>query len=306
MVKDDSTINHDLYLANEIASQAEIETQETYLDNIDKYKKKGYSNIPLPFEGKYYDLEADRIDRLNEEQIQHFDTPMIDVLPILERNPFVLLKPMYRGCKIHKSPPNNPVHNFYEITTTEGPRWIELVPGPDKRMNWEKGVLDLYRKYPESKEQIFDIYSRRFHIVTPSDLNRRKFRAFVYNMICELEIAISDVIEVEYETSEQLYEKVDDRVIERWGKERKNRPVHISEFLNLSDLIEIIISSQKLLLRCGFESTEEFEKQVRHLVDLRHRVMHSNRTVIHDNNMENIATQVRKLEETIVRIQNNQ
>lgn len=74
-----------------IASQADIETVDTVHDNLDYYREKDFSYVPIPADGQYFDVEADTSRELSEQQILPDDVHLIEVMALLRNHPFVLL-----------------------------------------------------------------------------------------------------------------------------------------------------------------------------------------------------------------------
>jgi hypothetical protein len=63
------------YEAHLIASRAETETLETYEENIEEFTSANYSYIPIPRDGKFYDVKAGKLRELHEQQVLRDDTP---------------------------------------------------------------------------------------------------------------------------------------------------------------------------------------------------------------------------------------
>ncbi|WP_123619524.1 hypothetical protein [Halorubrum sp. CSM-61] len=85
------------HLAEEIAQQADTETLETYEDRIHYYESKNYSQIPIPDDNKYYNVDDGWIGDITLDQIIHPHTHLIDILELMEDAPFLLLDAFY-GC----------------------------------------------------------------------------------------------------------------------------------------------------------------------------------------------------------------
>lgn len=77
--------------ARDVASQASIENIDSYEDNIEFYRERNYSYIPLPSEGKYYDIDQNRLVELADNQILRDDTHLITAMAYLRKYPFILL-----------------------------------------------------------------------------------------------------------------------------------------------------------------------------------------------------------------------
>lgn len=77
--------------AKRIASKAEIETVDTYRDNLDYYREKNFSYIPLPADKKYYDVDKGELRDLSDEQLLRDDVHLVWAMALLLDYPFVLL-----------------------------------------------------------------------------------------------------------------------------------------------------------------------------------------------------------------------
>jgi len=94
---------------------------------------------------------------------------------------------------------------------------------------------------------------------------------------------VADLIKDEYPDSESLSSAVEGRALNNWQENKGTETeVHISEFLGLYHMESIISNSNKLLSDCGFQSVNEFEDQMENIREFRNRVMHANKTLVHD------------------------
>lgn len=85
------------YEAHLIASRAETERLDTYQGNIEQYRSQNFSYIPLPEDGQYYDVKAEELRDLHEQQVLRDDTHLVWVMSLLLESPFLLID--YHGLE---------------------------------------------------------------------------------------------------------------------------------------------------------------------------------------------------------------
>jgi hypothetical protein len=249
------------YTVGDIHSPASVEAVRTYDDNVEFYADRNYSYIPIPLEMQYYDRTTDSIRDLEEGQFIDVDTPLLEGLQQLRTYPFVLTRdiPSY-GYRIDE----------------EELRMVGMVKGVN--------VWDIAEDHPEHRERLLDLEEgKRWGIVTRADANKRATRAAIYSLYVELERRFVSQISDHYPNSEALFGDIDEQCVERWQKARdEGLEVHISEYMYLYEMKEIINDSPELREAWGFDSKNQFEKHFGGPVKFRNRVMHPARTLVHD------------------------
>lgn len=117
-------------------------------------------------------------------------------------------------------------------------------------------------------------------LVTPADLNKLPARAYVYNLIGELELGLAALIRIEYgqDVSGILKFLSEDRRSElvtlQANLSEGNADVDVLQSLYLSDLITIVEKDPTLRARLGLTSRKAAEKIFSGINDLRNQTMH--------------------------------
>lgn len=281
------SINHQVHIAHEIASQAECETVDTYEDVIDRYHEKNYSFIPLPFDQQYYDVENDSLEEFTGSQIIDPSQPIKAAITRLRSEPFLFATGYGVGSPM------------YEVTDDglERHTSMEVSFNPEEGMY---GVEEFVDEHPEYKEEVLERNQEagHFYIITYADLNKRGARGMLYQFIAELERLLADRVEQQYTDSTEVFHDTRPGTIGRWQKAKlEGVEVHIAEYMTLSEMKTIISTSNDLLEACGFPSRNQFEKQMSGLVDLRNKVMHANRTLVHGRDeVDNLVQRIDRAE----------
>lgn len=288
------SINHQTHIATEISSDAKCETIDTYEDAIDTYRKTNYSYIPLPFDEQYYDVERKRLEDFRPGQKIDIDQPIKDVIDRLRDEPFL----------------------FTTVYGIDSPLYQETDDSIERITSWEKsfnpdegmhGVEEFVTKYPEYKEEVLrrEEEAENFQIITYADLNKRGARGMIYHIIAELERQLAARVEAHRPESTKLFRDIRASTIGHWQKAKiEGVEVHIAEYMNLSEMKTLIAMSSDLLDACGFSSRNQFEnKKMSGLVDLRNRVMHPNRTMVHSwDEVEDLAGRIERAEALVERL----
>lgn len=284
------SINHQVHIAYEIASSADCETVDTYEDAINEYREKNYSYIPMPFDQQYYDVEKESLEEFTASQIIDEDQPIKDVITRLRSEPFLFSTGYGVGSPL------------YEVTGNGLERhtsW-ELSMDPDEGMF---GVEEFVDQHPEYIKEVLEWEQEagHFQIITYADLNKRGARGMLYHIVAELERLLAERVEWKYTDSTDLFRDTRASTIGRWQKAKLDGvEVHIAEYMTLAEMKNVIATSNALLEACGFSSRNQFEKQMSGLVDLRNKVMHANRTMVHSR--DEVGQLVKRIEraETLV------
>jgi hypothetical protein len=280
-------INHQVHIAHEIASQAECETVDTYTDVIDRYRENNYSFIPLPFDQQYYHVENDFLEEFTGSQIIDPSQPIKEAITRLRSEPFLFATGYGVGSPM------------YEVTDDGLQRHTSI----EVSFNSEEGmygVEEFVDEHPEHKEEVVkrEQAAGNFFIITYADLNKRGARGMLYQFIAELERLLAERVERVCTDSTELFRDTRPSTIGRWEKAKLDGvEVHIAEYITLSEMQKVIGKSDELLEVCGFPSRSQFDDQMSGLVNLRNKVMHANRTLVHG------PDEIEKLVERIERAQ---
>jgi hypothetical protein len=78
------------FSASSIAKEAMTETESTYEDRLQDYRNRNYTYIPLPEDGQYYNVKEGWLRPLDEEQWITPETHLLDVMGLLQQQPFLL------------------------------------------------------------------------------------------------------------------------------------------------------------------------------------------------------------------------
>lgn len=260
-------IEHHLNLAYSIASVAHIETEETCKDEMSYYDDHNFTYIPLPFEQKYVNVETGDIQDMEQEQFIKEDAAVLSVLEYLTEFPFLLIprKRTFSSQKLADS--------------------VHLFDSDELEANLKK------RFAIQCHEQ------EHFLIITLADANRRGVKDALYPVIAEVEELMAKELRANYDTADQeeLIPEVSPNTVGRWRQSKyEGLEMHISEFMTLSELVKIIGKSPSLREQFGFESRNQFKKASGGLVNLRNKIMHPARTLIHDR--EDLSKMIDRLE----------
>lgn len=138
-------------------------------------------------------------------------------------------------------------------------------------------------------------------IITAADLNKRQSKELMYAIIAELENKFAKLIRENNPDSESLHSDLSQPTIERWETAGEGDvQMHITEYMNLSEMQKIIGKSPDLRSNLGFSSRNQFDKHMSGIIDLRHSVMHTNRTIIESRDgVEQLKGRIERIEALI-------
>jgi hypothetical protein len=239
-----------LHKGFDLWNQASIETRDSFKDNIEFYKKNSYSYIPLPWTDEYVDVEAGEVKDISENQRIVEDTSLIKVLEKLKTEPFVL-------------------HDAVADTHDR-----DDLGDLDREDYFEKTDSDDYYQYEEED---------RWFIITWADFKKREAKEMVYPLVAELANRLADVIEEYYDGSEEIVEskQLKPETVGRWYYDKKKGSVlHISEYLDMTEMKTLITNNPELVEICGFDSKTKAIEKIDEIKKLRNQVMHANKTLI--------------------------
>ena len=239
-----------LHKVFDLWNQASFETRETFEDNIEFYKENSYSYIPLPWTDEYFDVESGEVKELSENQRIVQDTSLIEALDKLKTEPFLL-------------------HDA--VADTHDP---DNLGDLDREEYFEKTSSDDYYQYEEDD---------RWFIITWADFKKREAKEMVYPLVAELANKFADIIEEYYDGSEEIVEskQLKPETVGRWYYDKKKGSVlHISEYLDMTEMKTIITNNPDLIETCGFDSKTKAIEKIDEIKKLRNKVMHANKTLV--------------------------
>lgn len=170
----------------------------------------------------------------------------------------------------------------------------------------DTSVPDLIDLFIESKQKAFFVLRNQkiVGIVSPADLNKSQARVFIYHLIGELELLL-------YELLTSHFGNNYDQILQYLSVDRKNKlkkimadledgntEVNIIQYLNFSELINILCKEKNLWRKIGFQSRNQVENHFNGLADLRNNTIHLVRPLV-----ESIPEGLYSLDKRIERIE---
>lgn len=238
-----------LFIAPNLWNEASIETRDSLEGNKDFYEKKNYSYIPLPYTNEYHDVESDQTNDIADEQFINEGTSAIRVLELLKEYPFVL-------CDM--------VEQSYR----------------------KEDFANLDREdYLEKVEEGKSVYSEsdRWRIITWADFKKREAKEMLYPLIAEFSETMANEIEKFYGDSEEIVDlnQLKPATTGRWFYDRKSgSEIHIAEYLDMTEMKQVVVTDDKLLENCGFNSKTQARDTIDEVAELRNKIMHANRSLV--------------------------
>jgi hypothetical protein len=262
------------YTCRDIHSVASVETLESYEQVLDSYRDNNFTYIPLPLNEQYFDLHQNELKPISDDQFIDVDRPVLSGLEKLLEHPFVLTR-------------NAPTYGYKFDDGTL--RMVSPIDGMDA---WE--VADTYPEY--ISEVIQHEEGKRWGIMTLADVNRHATRAALYPVYAELEQRFSNQLAQQYE-SPDLLDDLDSDIRDRWETARaEDIEVHVSEYLHLYQMKELIEDRDDLREAWGFNSKNKFDDHFGGPISLRNTIMHPARTLVHDRaDLEKLLDRVQRL-----------
>ncbi len=307
----------------EISSTAEIvappvsnmdpnpSTDENLVDyydiDIDYFKEKSFSYAPLPHVDRFYNIKKGEINKIEKDQYIDEDTSLIEAIKKLKKYSFLLFpRPfLYLIDKEKKE-----IVSSGDVPLS--PDFAKEVLGIKTEKLGEKYDIcntdEALEKYTSLTKQILNIEKekRTFEIIVISDLNKRIVKEAIYPYIIKLENKLGKKIKNSYpdSTTHDLLKKLNPDTIGNWKHANiAKTDVHISEYMDLSEMKKAIQENEDLYKKCGFESKKQVEEQLKEIVDLRNKVINTNSTLVYEkkdvkkivNLLERIETKVQNL-----------
>lgn len=262
------------YIASQIWSTADVETISSYESNIDHYKENSYSFIPLPDSYKYYDVEESELKKMSGDQWITVDFSILKVIELLTKEDFLIVDGAV--ARVHEK--------------DDGEK-IDLNEYRKNKQEWESYVSE--NEVPESRHE------ERYHIITWTDLKKKVAKEAIYPLVSEVSTQLADKIEDHLPESEEIpFDQIKDETLGRWFYDRRQgKELHIAEYLDLTEMKQVIKSDEELREKCGFPSNTKLKDQLYHVEELRNKIMHANRTLV------NSQDEVEELHERLGMIQ---
>jgi hypothetical protein len=286
----------------DIASVADFEVEETYEDNIEHYRDNGFSQIPLPYSEQYYDIENGELVDLDPDQVVRVGTSILEVMEKLIDHDFLFFDGFDK--RVIDQPDGDSLPYRYEAGKIEldgefyGPRQVYE--------NYE----ELKDRLPKEKHDLLLGLAQerhRYFIITLPDVNKRPVRTLCYQLLMQLETRLADMIRDEY-NSEELFGEVGHRTLGLWKQDEINdNKVHISEHMGIGDIKKVVRKNGDMVDELGFESKTKFGNQLSGVVQLRNKVMHPTRTLVHDtDHLEQQKDRLDRINELVAILIENQ
>lgn len=145
-------------------------------------------------------------------------------------------------------------------------------------------------------------------LVHRSDLNKHPARTYFYLWLSALEIGLARLVELRLPGDTWIESLRDQAQIWVLGKMKfeslRNNSISPIEYLDLSNVVEIIEKNEFLYCELGFNSRSEVKSELGGLVDLRHDIMHPVRTLVSDAaSMNTLANREKRLRAVRLRVQ---
>ena len=277
-----------LHVASEIFSEADIETLDTYEGKIHHYKNRNYSYIPMPDDGKYYNVDEGWLKDIHPDQIVSDQEHLMDVLKTLQSYPFILVDVCLDGAYPVKKTRAEEV-GIAEDSIREPEYMLSSDDSIDDGSELEPEltvfipITKIEENLPEKAEKITDTYSPRYHIITLADVNRRPVRDMLYKVFSELSSQLSKKIENNFPDSESIFKHMRPVTIGYWWKDQtEGLQIHIAEHMNLIEMKQVIQASDiDFVKSCGFSSKGEVD-DLNLINNVRNKVMHANHSLIYN------------------------
>lgn len=288
-----------------IASDADVETLETYEDRIHHYENLNYTYIPMPRDRKYYNTKEGWVREINDSQYISPQTHLLQVLKSLQQQPFLLVDADHNKFVIVRDSDSKPLFVRSEkdvherISPDEFKKQIDF---DHFEFGWDDVTvysLDEFlasdMRLEDKQQALITSYDERFQIITLADVNSRRMKDMLYQRLADLAAGLGQKIEEEYPQPDSIFKYINPNAIGRWKKDQiRGLNLHIAEHLTLIDMMKVIQSSEKEFVKsCGFESKNDVGV-LNSINNVRNSVMHANRSLIH--NRQDIANVLEAIE----------
>jgi len=145
-------------------------------------------------------------------------------------------------------------------------------------------------------------------LVHRSDLNKHAARTYFYLWLSALEMGLARLVALRLPGNswiELLRKRAREKVLDKMECEsRRNNSIAPIEYLNLSELVEIIKKNEPLYRELGLNSRSKVKAELGGLVELRNIIMHPVRTLVSDaTSMDVLANQEKRLRAATLTVQ---
>ncbi|WP_152418192.1 hypothetical protein [Natrinema limicola] len=283
--------------ATDIASKADFENLENYGDNLEHYIENSYTYIPIPDSERYYDREEGVLKDFDPGQYIDADEDIVSVLEKLANFPFLWIE-NHVGTYFSIDGSGDDFSGFSRVSMS-GPGSDDFHPSESDTWDDEQEWLtarELEEEHPLVAEEELD--KPAYQIITLADLNRRRSKEQLYPVIAELADTLSKKIENEHQSEKDLYPQLRASTIGNWQKSKqRGLDIHIAEYMTLTEMSQVIqASDDSFVSECGFSSKTQCQKKLGSINELRNKIMHANRTLVHDR--DDIETVLDRINQT--------
>jgi hypothetical protein len=146
-------------------------------------------------------------------------------------------------------------------------------------------------------------------LIAVADLNRQPLRAVLYRFLARAESGLEQLVRSRcsepWEWLAKLGEQVQVRIIGYWEL-AKRQGIDVGPYaaLTLTDLLHIVAGSPVLQAELAYKSRNDFSSATSSLVDLRNRVMHPVRPLVHTRvDVQRLTQRVENLEDLCSRVE---
>ncbi|WP_275736608.1 hypothetical protein [Halorhabdus sp. SVX81] len=264
------------HFISKISSPASIETIETYESELEFYRKNDYTYIPLPLDQKYVNSETEEVHDLAPQQLISTDAQVFSAMTHLPGDDFLLTHPGY----------------VYGLEDGELAYERGIRSDFDQTIGWPYSDEGLSK---EQKNELAELISQEGHlgIITLADMNNRATKEAIYPIVAELESIFARKIREELSEID-IIPYLDSDTIEQWAEaQREGLGIHISEFMSISDLLNVAKEYEEIRSKFGYDSKREFE-ETGGIVKLRNSIMHLPRPLI--QNIEELHKTIERIE----------
>ncbi|MDR5657700.1 hypothetical protein RH831_10985 [Halodesulfurarchaeum sp. HSR-GB] len=293
----------DQFRAQGIISEADTETIESYESNRSHYRENNFTYIPIPSSDKYYHVTDEELRDIDEDQYIPPELSMMAAFERLEKHPFLLVD-LFMDFEYPDEGDQDFVPSGESNYDIMGETYTasEVVEESDSLLD------ELSDKESYAEKQVNDILwfnEERYHILTLADVNKRRSRELFYHVLSEFEIELSNLIKSHYPNS--IIPGVKETEIERWYRAKIDElEIHITEHMNLSSLLKVGGKNEEIRGSFGFSSRSQFDEHLGGLNDLRHKVMHPTRALVHDKqDLEDHVDRVRRTQDVLKTLEEN-
>lgn len=278
-------INHTKSIASTMASGSSIEYLDSYEDNVEYYQENNFTYIPMPFEGKFYNIDSDDIEDIQKEQYIKEDATIRQTVKHLTNYPFLLVE-----------------HKFTLYRRNDGSLSTSMREQPEDTESL--GIpMEAFENYPDLRQDIVDLCNEKtlFWIITLADVNRRTVKEAFYPVIAELETRFVSELRDSDKNPQEFFPDLSPQTIGRWEKAKHSgMEMDISEYMKLSEMMKIIAKDDSLREKFGYSSRNQFDNGLGGLIDLRNKIMHSSRTLVQNySDLENLNSRISRAESVI-------